>query len=57
MLKKIIAYLLVVAVVCTIIGGMTDVEFFSNAGIFGFCGAGVAFLILVFDKFFLSKEE
>ena len=57
MLKKIIVYLLVVAVVCTMIGGMTDVEFFSNAGIFGFCGAGVVFLILVFNKFFLNDEE
>lgn len=55
MIKKLIAYLLIVAVVCTIIGGMTDVAFFSTVGIIGFCGAGVVFLIWVFDKFFLSK--
>lgn len=55
MIKKIIAYLLIVAVVCTIIGGMTDVAVFSTLGIIGFCGAGVVFLIWVFEKLFLSK--
>lgn len=55
MTKKIIAFLLIVAVVCTIIGGITDVGLFSTLGIVGFCGAGVVFLYWVFDKMFLKK--
>lgn len=55
MTAKIIAFLLIVAVVCTVIGGMTDVGLFSTIGIIGFCGAGVVFLFWVFDKFFLKK--
>ncbi len=54
-MKKVIAYLLIVSIVCSTIGGMTDVGFFSTIGIIGFCGAGVIFLVWVFDKFFLKK--
>ncbi len=55
MTLKVIVFLLIVAVVCTIIGGIADVGFFSTIGIIGFCGAGIVFLIWVFDKFFLKK--
>ena len=55
MLMKVISFLLIVAVVYTIIGGICGVGFFSTLGVIGFCGAGVVFLIWVFDKFFLKK--
>lgn len=55
MTAKIIVFLLIVAIVCTIIGGLTEVGFFTTVGIIGFCGAGVVFLIWVFDKLFLKK--
>lgn len=54
MAKKIILYLIIVALVCTTIGGITDVGFFSTVGIIGFCGAGVVFLGWLFNKFFLK---
>ena len=54
MTKKFIAYLVIVAVVCTAIGGITDVEAFNTIGVFGFCGAGVVFIGWLFNKFFLK---
>lgn len=56
MLMKLIAYLLIVAAVCSIIGGMTEVAIFSTLGTIGFCGAGVVFLVWVFGKIFFNHD-
>ncbi|MBQ3084790.1 MAG: hypothetical protein IJC46_04990 [Clostridia bacterium] len=56
MLMKLMGYLLVVAVVCAIIGGMTDIATFSTLGTGAFCGAGVVFLVWSFCKIFFKDE-
>ena len=55
MTVQLIVFLLIAAIVCTVIGGISEVGFFSTLGIIGFCGAGVVFLAWVFNKFFLKK--
>lgn len=56
MVGKLIVYLLIVGVVCTIIGGITDVGFFNAIGVIGFSSAGVIFLIWVFGKMFFKNK-
>lgn len=55
MYKKVFVYLLLVALVCIIIGGVAGVAFFKTISIIGFCGAGIVLLIWAFDKFFMKK--